>query len=169
MALRYQLAAFFWLLSATCNAEVFKCSGPNGSLLRNEPCLSDERTISVDGVPWKKIAAEAERRRILEEEAKQEEANRISAEAYKTRAYEREYQNRPKANGVSAPSQRLEQIYRDLPASTRNYNPNTTEPCHGIVAEIRRLEKLPDFDRSMAIQRQWSNAANLAMRLKCEF
>ena len=79
MPIRFALAVSLSLLCITGDAEVFKCSVPNGPILRNEPCQSGEKTISVDGVPWKKIAAEAERKRILEEEAKQEAENRASA------------------------------------------------------------------------------------------
>ncbi len=172
MTIRAALAVSLSLLCITSNAEVFKCSGPNGPLLRNEPCQSDERTISVDGVPWKKIAAEAERKRILEAEAKQEAENRASAEAYK-KARQQEAANQWDAEQARkkppTASQKLEQTYRELPSSTRDYNPHTTEPCRGFVAEIRRLEQSPDFDRNRATRIELDNVMRLAMRLKCHF
>ena len=172
MTIRLALAVSLSLLCNTSNAEVFKCSGPNGSLLRNEPCQSDERTISVDGVPWKRIAAEAERKRILEAEAKQEAENRASAEAFK-KAHQQEAANQWYAeharNSPPNASEKLEQTYRDLPSSTRDYNPHTTEPCRGLVAEIRRLEKSPDFDRNRAIRIDLDNVMRVAMRRKCHF
>ncbi len=146
MAIRLVLATLLSLLSITCGAEVFKCNGPNGPILRNEPCQSGEKTISVDGVPWKKIAAEAERKRILEEEAKQAAEDRAAAVARHANGGNQWYQN-----------------------SSRDYNPHTTEPCRGIVAEIRRLEQSPDFDRNRITRIELDNVMRLAMRLKCHF
>ena len=130
-------------------------------MLRSEPCNSKEHVVSVNGVSQGEIRRqESEAKRLqLEEEQRKKNAEDL------------EKRKRAQADISTAQTGEtsLERIYRSLPASTRYYNPNTTEPCRSLVEKIRRLENHPSYDSSPAIQRSWSNAANYAIQMKCSF
>jgi hypothetical protein len=73
------------LFSPLVIAEMYKCGRTDGSAaLRNLPCNSDERTISIDGVPYAAIQRRAqENQRIEAEKLAREtaEKERIAAAA----------------------------------------------------------------------------------------
>lgn len=73
------------LFSPLVIAEMYKCGRTDGSaVLRNLPCNSDERTISIDGVPYAAIQRRAQENQRIEAEKLAREAaekERIAAAA----------------------------------------------------------------------------------------
>ena len=165
--------------ASASNGTMYQCKGKDGVVLQNFPCSADEKVMSVDGVSQAVIerkAAELERQRLADEQrsrAVAEEADRQKIE----------WNNRPRKPDYSAEEWRryyeliekdkrrnsLEQTYRELPTASRYQNLNTSQPCRGLVDQIRELENSSDYATNSRVRQQWSILGNAAMARGCKW
>lgn len=68
----------------TCYAEMYKCQGRGGAVLRSYPCNTDEQTVSIDGVPRSEIekanALQLRNQQLQEQAERLREKERLLAE-----------------------------------------------------------------------------------------
>lgn len=145
-----------WLIDEPSKSNVYKCRDNEGKIQYSDKvCPQGLRNTSRG---WVSVEEEEKKKRL--------ERARERAERVKQRASTKSLNVSPVNVNAGLDS---EQSYRNLPESTRWYNPNSDPVCRELVQQIRMLENRSDYLTNKQVGREWSAKGKEAMRLGCNW